>query len=288
MKDFADYLKKTERAATYIRKKTKNTYSKDVLSSIILGSGYSTFADDLRILYKIPYEKIPGMNKSKVAGHSGEWLIIQSNENIFYALSGRLHYYEGYTMDEVVFPIFVLAKLGIQNLIITNAAGSVNLEYHPGDVVVIKDHINGMGVNPFRLGFLPENPFVDLSSVYDTELMELFKQYLQRYNIPFHLGVYYGNSGPAFETPAEIEMIRKLGGDMVGMSTIPEAIAAQYLGLKIFAFSIISNYGSGILEKNDRDKMDHALVLKKVSATIKEISPALNEMIDKLSESKNE
>lgn len=280
-----NFTNNLDKASNFVTKKIRqNKISKKAARkasvAIILGSGYSSFTDKLEILVKIPYQKIPGMKMTQVDGHKGELILARYNETIFFVLSGRLHYYEGYSMQAATFSVFLLNRLGVKNLIITNAAGSVNRSYHPGDLVLIQDHINGMGADPLRREVLLKNPFVDLTHVYDKEFIRIFFQLCDDHRVSCQSGIYYANSGPAFETPAEIKMIEQMGGDMVGMSTLPEAVAARYLKMKIFAFSIISNYGSGI---NGKNGINHDDVIETVKKTVVKASNVIIEMILQMS-----
>src|SRR6185436_12213713 len=175
---------------------------------------------------EVPYAKIPGFPRVRVAGHPGRLSLVGSAA----ILRGRVHFYEGHSMDEVVRPVRVLARLGVARVILTNAAGAVNRSLRPGDLMAIMDHLNLMGVNPLRGGAR----FVDLTSVYDTAGLRGMKR-----------GVYAAMAGPSYETPAEIRMLRRLGADAVGMSTVPEAIAAREAGMTVTAISVITNAAAG-------------------------------------------
>jgi purine-nucleoside phosphorylase len=241
--------------------KTQNNSTPKI--GIVLGSGLGVFVDEIKNKKIIPYNDIPHFQKTTVEGHAGQ-LIFGTIKGVEVAvMQGRLHYYEGLSMDEVVFPVRLLGLLGIKNLILTNAAGGVNLNYKPGDLVLITDHINLMGTNPL-LG--PNNNemgprFPDMSHAYNPKLNEIIKDISK--NLGYHLneGVYAGVSGPTYETPSEIKMIRILGGDMVGMSTVPETIAANHMGLKVCAISCITNMGAGIIDQTlkHEDIKDEAL-----------------------------
>ncbi len=243
--------------------------------AIFLGSGMGEFIRKVEILGRIPYQKIPGFRKPSVPGHAGELILARRKRTVFWIASGRIHYYEGYGMETVTFPVHVLAELGVYVLILSNAAGSVSGELHPGDVVVLEDHINGMGTNPSRFPFLPEKPFTDMTETYNKKLISDFIAIGQKYSIPIKKGIYYAVSGPSFETPAEIRMMATLGADMVGMSTVPEAVAGKYHGMKIFAFSVISNYGSG----TSGSGVDHDSVLETVKKRMNALNPVLLEFI---------
>lgn len=238
---------KLGKAAQYIQS-IKKTQPK---IGIVLGSGLGVFVDQIEDKTIIPYSDIPHFKKTTVEGHEGR-LILGNVRGVQVAvLQGRFHAYEGLPMDEVVFPVRLLHILGIKTLILTNAAGGVNLNYRPGDLVIIKDHLNLMGRNPL-VG--PNNNemgprFPDMSRAYNPELNAIMKEVSKELGHEIHEGVYAGVLGPTYETPAEIKMFRLLGGDMVGMSTVPECIAANHVGMKVCGISCITNMGAGIIEQ---------------------------------------
>src|SRR5437660_7379466 len=215
---------RAERAAQVIRARAQVKPS----IAIVLGSGLGAFADELSDSAFIRYDDIPGFAQATVEGHAGRLVFGKSADVPIAAMQGRFHFYEGYTGEEVTFPIRVLKLLGVKTLVLTNAAGSLNTEFTPGSLMVITDHINLMGANPLigpnddRFG--PRFP--DLSSTYDSDLQNLVVDEATALRIDIHRGVYAALSGPSYETPAEIHMIRALGADAVGMSTVPEAIVA--------------------------------------------------------------
>ncbi|WP_144510441.1 purine-nucleoside phosphorylase [Bacillus sp. FJAT-22090] len=218
---------------------------------MILGSGLGSLADDIKDAIKIPYSEIPHFAKSEAIGHANELVIGELNGKIVAAMKGRFHYYEGYTLDEVTFPVRVMKALGIDNVIITNACGAVNTSFSPGDLMLITDHINLVGTNPL-IG--PNNDelgtrFPDLSQVYNKDLRAIASKVANEQNIPLQQGVYAWWSGPTYETPAEIRMIRTLGADAVGMSTVPEAIVATHGGMKVLGISCLTNMACGILDQ---------------------------------------
>ncbi|WP_342599840.1 purine-nucleoside phosphorylase [Psychrobacillus sp. FSL H8-0483] len=218
---------------------------------LILGSGLGTLADEIKNPVKIPYSEIPHFAKSEAIGHANELVIGELNGKIVAAMKGRFHYYEGFTLDEVTFPVRVMKALGIENVIITNACGAVNTSFSPGDLMIITDHINLVGTNPL-MG--PNNDelgtrFPDLSQVYNKELRNIATTVASEQNIPLQHGVYAWWSGPAYETPAEIRMIRTLGADAVGMSTVPEAIVATHGNMKVLGISCLTNMACGILDQ---------------------------------------
>ena len=213
---------------------------------LVLGSGLGALADELAERAVIPYEAIPGWPRSTVHGHQGNLVIGELQGQIVAAQQGRAHYYEGYALQEVTFPIRVMKALGIHTVILTNAAGGVNPAYQVGDLMLLDDHINmpGMvGANPL-MGPNDEElgeRFVGLAQAYDRRLRLRARDVARQHDIPLHHGVYFGLSGPAFETPAEIRMIRLLGGDAVGMSTVHEVLVARHGGMRVMACSGITN-----------------------------------------------
>ena len=233
---------------------------------IILGSGFDSFGDALRKKEEINYGAIPYFHQCSVDGHRGELLAGLIDGVPVILLRGRPHLYEGLSAEDVVFPVRVLAYLGIECLILTNAAGGINKTFSTGSLVMIDDHINLTGTNPLigpnddRIG--PR--FVDLGETYDTGLKTLMKQSAKELNYPLKSGVYVGVTGPHYETPAETKMMRILGGDMVGMSTVFESIAARHLGLKVAGLSCIANEASqgGETTLSHEDVKDQVLLSK--------------------------
>lgn len=218
---------------------------------LILGSGLGTLADEIENPVNIPYSEIPHFAKSAAVGHANELVIGQLKGKTVAAMKGRFHYYEGFTLDEVTFPVRVMKALGVENLLITNACGAVNTSFSPGDLMLITDHINLVATNPL-IG--PNNDelgtrFPDVTKAYNPELRELALQVASEQNMSLQQGVYAWWSGPAYETPAEIRMIRTLGADAVGMSTVPEVIVAVHGGLKVLGISCLTNMAAGILDQ---------------------------------------
>ncbi|MBD8070334.1 purine-nucleoside phosphorylase [Bacillus sp. PS06] len=218
---------------------------------LILGSGLGVLADEIENAIKIPYQEIPEFPVSTVEGHAGQLVYGTLNGKTVIAMQGRFHFYEGYSFDKVTFPVRVMKALGVNSLIVTNAAGGINESFQAGDLMLISDHINNMGTNPL----IGENDpnlgvrFPDMSEAYSKELRELAKKIAASLNIPIKEGVYVGNTGPSYETPAEVRMLRVLGGDAVGMSTVPEVIVARHSGMKVLGISCISNMAAGILDQ---------------------------------------
>jgi purine-nucleoside phosphorylase len=213
---------------------------------IILGSGFTSFENQIKEEARIPFDEIPNF-VTNGDGADGSLILGRVQEVPVAALIGRLHFYEGHPMDRVVFPTRVLAMLGIETLILTNAAGGLDADMAPGDFMIIKDHINLMGDNPLKGPNLKNlGPrFPEMSQPYDLHLVERMSAIMKAKNIPHHIGVYCGVSGPTFETPAEVRFLRLIGGNAVGMSTVPESIAANHLGLRVAAICCITNEAGG-------------------------------------------
>jgi purine-nucleoside phosphorylase len=241
--DFA----KIQNAAQFLKEK----YEKKPKIGLILGSGLGVLADEIEQPVKIAYNDIPDFPVSTVEGHAGQLVFGRIQDIEVVAMQGRFHFYEGYSFEKVTFPVRVMKELGVEILIVTNAAGGVNESFTPGDLMIITDHINNMGTNPLigpndsRLGVR----FPDMSEAYNKELRTLAKQVSEQLNISTQEGVYVGNTGPTYETPAEVRLIRTLGGDAVGMSTVPEVIVARHAGMKVMGISCISNMAAGILDQ---------------------------------------
>ncbi len=277
---------KAQEAAEFIRSK----YDKEIKVALVLGSGLGAFGDDLENAVKIPYEEIPHFQKSTVEGHAGQ-LVLGEIENIPIAVQqGRFHFYEGYEMEKVIFPVRTFGVMGVKSLILTNAAGSVDTDYKQGTLMLIRDHINLMGVNPLR-GANDERfgvRFPDMTEVYSLDYQNIALDAAEemaqekasktetrtgKKQTPEKIlrrGVYCGLSGPTYETPAEIRMIRLLGADAVGMSTVPEAIAARHQDIKVLGISCITNLAAGITD----ERINHEEVMEtgaKVAETFKEL-----------------
>jgi len=242
-----DLLHMIEEAANYI--KTQITQQPGL--GLILGSGLGVLAEKIADPVTIPYERIPHFPVSTVEGHAGELVIGTVEGKYVLMMKGRFHMYEGYGVETVSFPVRVMKALGVQNLLVTNAAGGINISYAPGDLMLIKDHINFTSRNPLigpNIEALGAR-FPDMSEAYSSELRGIAKAVAEEQNIPVQEGVYIGLLGPTYETPAEIRMMRILGADAVGMSTVPEVIVARHAGLKVLGISCISNMASGILNQ---------------------------------------
>jgi purine-nucleoside phosphorylase len=236
-----------QNAARFLKEK----YKGQPAIGLILGSGLGVLADEITNPVKIPYDSIPDFPVSTVEGHAGQLVFGELNGVEVVAMQGRFHFYEGYSFDKVTFPVRVMKELGVEKLIVTNAAGGINESFSPGDLMIITDHINNMGANPLigpndsRLGVR----FPDMSEAYSRDLANQAKKIASLLNIHVKEGVYVGNTGPVYETPAEIRMFRTLGGDAVGMSTVPEVIVARHAGMKVLGISCISNMAAGILDQ---------------------------------------
>lgn len=226
----------------FLNEKTNN-FKPEI--GIILGSGLGELADEY-CDFAVPYNEIPNFIKSNVKGHKGRLVFAEINNKKIVMMQGRNHFYEGHSMQDITYPIKVMKAMGVKTLILTNAAGAVNKSFKPSDLMIITDHINNLGNNPL-IGKNDETlgeRFPDMSEVYKKHLIKLAEECAKKLGIDLQKGIYWANSGPSYETPAEINMIRKLGGDAVGMSTVPEAIVANYCGLDILGISCITNAAS--------------------------------------------
>jgi purine-nucleoside phosphorylase len=242
-----DTYARAERAAKYIRAKTKLRPQ----VALVLGSGLGAFADEFTGATRIDYKKIPHFPHSTAEGHAGR-LVIGTVEGVpVVAMQGRVHFYEGYSMEEVTFPMRVLARLGVNAAILTNAAGGINANYKEGALVVMRDHINLQGTNPLigpndeRFGLR----WPDMTRAYDRKAMEIALEEGRRLGIPVADGVYAAMSGPSYETPAEIRCLRTIGADLVGMSTVPEVIVARHMRIRVLGISCVTNLAAGILDQ---------------------------------------
>lgn len=233
--------------------------------ALILGSGLGDLADELEQAVRIPYAEIPHFPVSTVEGHAGQLVIGKLEGKTVVAMQGRFHYYEGYSMQEVVFPVYVMKALGAELLIVTNACGGMNRQFAPGDLMVITDHLNFTGSNPLigpnesELG--PRFP--DMSQAYTPSLIPFVTQIAEDLDIRVQKGVYAGISGPNYMTPAELKMLRQLGGDAVGMSTVPEVIAASHAGLKVIGISCVTDMAIG----EDLEPLTHEQVVEVANRT---------------------
>jgi len=213
-------------------------------TAIILGSGLGHLADEIDVETEIAYSEIPNMPVSTVEGHSGKMLFGKLGGKEILAMQGRFHYYEGYSMKEVTFPVRVMYELGIKNLFVSNAAGGMNPAFHVGDLLVLNDHINMFPEHPLRGKNFPTGPrFPSMHQAYDPEFIKIVEEAAEKLGIKIFKGVYLGTQGPTFETPAEYRMFRGMGADAVGMSTVPEVIVAVHCGIRVFGISVITDLG---------------------------------------------
>ncbi|WP_432665559.1 purine-nucleoside phosphorylase [Wukongibacter baidiensis] len=227
---------------------------------LILGSGLGAIGDQIENPEYFPYNEIPHFPVSTVEGHAGRLVVGTLEGKKVVAMQGRFHYYEGYHMQEVTFPVRVMKLLGVKTLIVTNAAGAVNTAYKPGDLMLINDHLNLAFDNPLIGKNLSEfgTRFPDMSNAYDSNLRDKVKEIASSLNIELREGVYACMTGPTYETPAEIRMVRTMGADAVGMSTVPEVIVAVHSGLKVIGVSCMTNMAAGILDQ----PLDHSEVME--------------------------
>lgn len=247
---------------------------------VILGSGLGGFANLIDDMVVIPYKDIPGFPVSTVEGHSGCLVAGKVGGRPIIVLQGRFHYYEGYDINKVTFPVRVMQALGINGIIVTNAAGGVNTAYSPGDLIIIADHINLMGVNPLRgPNYADLGPrFPDLSEAYDLKWREIARQAMLELAVRPQEGVYAGLSGPSYETPAEIRYLRTIGADLVGMSTVPEVIVANHGGMRVLGISCVTNMAAGILKQ----KLTHSEVMETTERIEKTFVSLLKLIIQRL------
>ena len=251
-----DVFGRAESAVAFILSQTKVRPQ----IGLVLGSGLGAFADDLSEAIRIPYTQIPDFPRSTAVGHAGQLVIGKSGDVTVAVMQGRVHLYEGYSAAEVAFPTRVLGRMGVRTLILTNAAGGINVEYGQGALVILRDHINLQGQNPLtgandeRFG----HRFPDMSYGYAKRLREIALEEAGRLGITPHEGVYAALAGPSYETPAEIRYLRTIGADLVGMSTVAETIAARHMGMEVLAISCVTNMAAGILDR----ALDHEEVLE--------------------------
>ena len=254
---------------------------KQPVLGIVLGSGLGNLANSIKDPVVIPYRELPGFPVSTAVGHKGNFIVGELGGKTVMAMQGRIHYYEGYGMDKVVLPIRVMMAVGIQKLFVSNAAGGTNLAYHVGDLMIIKDHINLLpnpliGPNWDQMG--PRFP--DMTRPYDPSLIRLAVQLGEQMGIKLHRGVYVGGTGPSYETPAEYKYFRTIGGDAVGMSTIPEVIVARHAGIPVFGISVITNEAhDDYAEDYENDGED---VVKAANAASEKMTALIIEMINNL------
>lgn len=244
---------------------------------LVLGSGLGDFADTLTDPIRIPFDEIPGFSQPTVQGHTGALVFGRKSGRFIAVLQGRTHYYEGHSQREITLPIRVLSAIGVRTLVLTNAAGGVNKNYNPGDLMLICDHINLSGSNPLIGPNLDEfGPrFPDMSNLYNAELRQDIKEMAAFLGLRLQEGVYLMTSGPNYETPAEVRMMRTLGADAVGMSTVPEAIVAGHCGMSVVGISCITNMAAGILPR----KLDHSEVIETAARVHDQFHELLSNMV---------
>ncbi|MHB8410575.1 MAG: purine-nucleoside phosphorylase [Candidatus Acidiferrales bacterium] len=246
---------RAEKAAKFIRTKTKLRPK----IALVLGSGLGAFADELDSAARVPYERIPYFPRATAVGHAGRLVIGKAGEVAVAAMQGRVHFYEGYSLKDIIFPMRVFARLGIHAAILTNAAGGINVGFKQGALVVMRDHINLQGSNPLigpndeRFG----TRFPDMTDAYDKNYRAMALEAARRLGVEIFEGVYAALPGPSYETPAEIRYLRAIGADVVGMSTVPEVIAARHVGIRVLGVSCVTNMAAGILDQ----PLDHREVL---------------------------
>jgi purine-nucleoside phosphorylase len=269
-------LEQIKSTAAYIQ--SKISFTPEV--GIILGTGLGGLVKEINIKHTIPYEEIPNFPVSTVEGHSGKLIFGELGGKNVVAMQGRFHFYEGYTMQQVTFPVRVMKLLGIKNLFVSNASGGVNPNFEIGDLMIQTDHINFFPSNPLIGKNIKElGPrFPDMSEAYDKTIIAKAKQVASANNIKVQEGVYLGLSGPTFETPAEYNMVRILGADAVGMSTVPEVIVARHMDIPCFAMSIITDLGvPGKIVEVTHEEVQQvaALAEKKMTLIMKELMKVL-------------
>lgn len=269
-------MNKIAESAKFLQTKIKNKPK----IGIVLGSGLGIYVDQIQNKTIIPYQDIPHFKKTAVEGHEGILISGEVHGVPVIALQGRMHAYEGHHMDEIVHPVRTLAALGIEMLFVTNASGGINENFHPGDLVAIEDHINLSGRNPLVGPNIAElGPrFPDMSTAYDPELRQLLKKVAKNHNVDLKDGVYCSVLGPTYETPAEIRMLRIIGADLVGMSTVPEVIVGAHIGLKVAGVACVTNYAAGI----KLEKLSHADVKKVAEKAMVGFATILTETIGEL------
>jgi len=267
-------FEKSLETAKYLQSKVNYTPE----YAIVLGSGLGSLVDDINVELEIPYAEIPNFPVSTVKGHKGSLIFGELKGKKVLAMNGRFHYYEGYNMKEVTFPERVFWQMGIRKLVVSNASGGVNTGFEIGDVMLINDHINFFPEHPLRgpndERFGPR--FVNMSEPYSKAMLKVVKDYAQEKNIKIQEGVYLGLQGPTFETLAEYTMVRNVGGDAVGMSTVPEVIVAKHMDMEVFGISVITDMGT----KEFIEEVNHKEVLKAAKAA----EPVVRELVAKLVE----
>ncbi len=270
-------FQKVEETANFIKEKLNGRSPK---IGIVLGSGLGIFADKVEGKLEIPYNEIPNFHQTTVKGHKGRLVIGKVSGIEVAVFQGRFHKYEGHPIDDVVLPVRVLSQLGVDKLILTNASGGISSNYQPGELVYITDHINLTGMSPL-IGANDERfgvRFPDMSEAYSSELNNLLIESAKEMDITIKPGVYAGVLGPSYETPAEIRMLKVIGADMVGMSTVPESIAANHAGLKVCGISCITNLAAGI----SKEKLNHDDVKDVANMVMEKFTKLLEKAVEKI------
>lgn len=260
----------------FINEKT-NHFKPEI--GIILGSGLGDFVNHFDST-SVSYSDIPGFEASTIQGHAGKLVFCEICGKKVVAMQGRYHFYEGHSMQTVVFPVKVMKKLGIKTLIVTNAAGAVNKKFKPADLMIITDHINFMGTNPL-IGMNDESlgtRFPDMSEVYNKNLVKIAQSCAKELKVNIRQGVYSAGTGPSYETPAEIKMQKILGADAVGMSTVPEAIVANYCGIKVLGISCLTNYAAGI----QKTPLSHQEVIESANIAKEKFKSLILKILEKI------
>jgi purine-nucleoside phosphorylase len=260
----------------FIKSKVKDTAT----TAIILGSGLGNLATKIEVDFELPYASIPHFPVSTVEGHKGRLILGKLNGKKVWVMEGRFHFYEGYTPDQVVYPVRVLKLLGVDNLLLSNAAGGVNADYAVGDLMILRDHISLFTINPLigknesELG----TRFPDMSEPYADVFIQKAKAIAASHNIKLFEGVYVGVTGPTFETRAEYKLIKAVGGDVVGMSTVQENIAAVHCGMKVFAISVVTDLGI----REDNNVITHQEVLEAANAAEPKLTLIFSELLKEI------
>jgi purine-nucleoside phosphorylase len=272
----SDLLQQIAAAADHIKK----AWSQTPQVGIILGSGLGNLASDITDSIEIPYGEIPHFPTASVEGHKGKLILGTMNGRPVVAMAGRFHYYEGYSMLQVTFPVRVMKALGVHTLLLSNAAGGMNAAFKVGDLMIIRDHINLQPEHPLRGSNIPElGPrFPDMSEPYSKALISKAKEIAAANNIPVHTGVYVGVQGPSFETRSEYKYMHTIGADAVGMSTVPEVIVGIHSGLQIFAMSVITDIGI----REEENVITHEEVLEAANAAEPKLTLIFRELISVL------
>lgn len=270
------WRKKVKTTIDFINEKTNN-FKPEI--GIILGSGLGDFVDNFEYV-SMPYSEIPGFETSTIQGHAGKLVFAEISGKRVVLMQGRYHFYEGHLMQSIAYPVKVMKKLGVKTLIITNAAGAINKKFKPADLMIITDHINLMGTNPL-IGLNDEDfgtRFPDMSEVYKKDLIKIAEKSAKEIRIHVQKGVYAACTGPSYETPSEIKMLRKMGADAVGMSTAPEAIIANYCGIKVLGISCLTNYAAGI----QKTPLSHQEVIESANIAKEKFQSLLLKILEKI------